>query len=111
MTPMEIIVAALTEAGEDPANVQAWDVKPKDKLLRMQGANRVARAVRDNLGQEVIIYDKTLPSGLEPMLQHEAAHIVAWRRHGEGIEEHGPEFLEICRQLVKDNPLRYCKKD
>jgi predicted SprT family Zn-dependent metalloprotease len=45
------------------------------------------------------------------MLQHEAAHIVAWRRHGEGIEEHGPEFLEICRHLVKTNPAKYCKKD
>ena len=111
MTPMEIIVAALTEAGEDPSNVQAWDVKPKDPLLRMPGANRVARAVRDDLGQEVIIYDRTYPSGLEPLLQHEAAHIVAWRRHGEQIDEHGDEFIKICRQLVKDNPLKYCKKD
>jgi hypothetical protein len=109
---MEIIVAALTEAGEDPANVQAWDVRPKDPLLRMPGANRVARAVRDDLGQEVIIYDKTLlPGELEPILQHEAAHIVAWRRHGEKIKEHGPEFIEICRQLVKDNPLKYCKPE
>lgn len=111
MTPMEIITAALVEAGEDPANVQAWDVKPKDKLLRMRGANRVARAVRDSAGREVIIYDRTHTGNMESTLQHEAAHIVAWRRHGEGIREHGPEFIEICRQLVKDNPVKYCKKE
>jgi hypothetical protein len=111
MTPAEIIIAALTEAGEDPANVQVWDAKPKDPLLRMKGANRVARALRDIEGREIIIYDKTYPDGLEPMLQHEAAHIVAWRRHGEQIREHGPEFIEICRQLVKDNPMKYCKKE
>lgn len=111
MTPFEIIVAALVEAGEDPSNVQVWDVSPNDPLLRIPGQNRIARAVRDDLGQEVIIYDKTYDGNLEPILQHDVAHLVAWRRHGEKIKEHGPEFLEICRKLVKTNPLYYCKKD
>lgn len=108
MIPMEIIVAALVEAKEDPANVQVWDVSPNDPYLKLPNQQRIAMAVRDDSGQEVILYDKTFFGNLEPILQHEVAHIVAWRRHGEGIPEHGPEFVKICRQLVKDNPAKYC---
>lgn len=112
MMPLEIIAVALIEAGEDPANVQAWDVKPNDSYLKIPGQRRLARAVRDDEGREVIIYDNTLSlQELTPLLQHEAAHIVAWRRHGEGIEEHGVEFRKICRDLVKTRPSHYCKKD
>ena len=112
MTPMDVIVAALLKAQQEPAQVQVWDVEPNDPLLKIPGQRRLARAVRDDEGREVIIYDKTAdPKDLTPLLQHETAHIAAWRQHGEGIKEHGPEFLKMCRALVETRPSYYCKKD
>jgi hypothetical protein len=109
---MEIIIEALAKAQQQPAEVQVWDADPDDPLLKIPGQRRLARAVRDDEGREVIIYDRTAdPKSLGPLLQHEAAHIAAWREHGESIREHGPEFMRLCRALVTERPSYYCKKD
>lgn len=72
---------------------------------------RLAMALRTDDGGEWIVVDKTGPAeGLAPRLQHELAHILAWRKHGERIDEHGREWQRFCRQLVEERQSEYCRR-
>ena len=66
---------------------------------------------RTDDGGEWIVVDKTGPAeGLASRLQHELAHIIAWRRHGEKIDEHGREWQRLCRQIVEERQNEYCRR-
>ena len=78
----------------------------------MEPDNKVAVAARDPAGGEWMLINTDADMDyLVGAIQHEMAHLLAWRIHGEDIEEHGPKFRAICRQLVTGNPAYYCKGD
>lgn len=74
-----------------------------------------ARALRDEAGNKYIVFNtKYLPDEhFEFWLRHELAHHIAWQRHGEDIQEHGPEFRSVCRKLIKKpvDQAKFCKRD
>lgn len=61
-----------------------------------------ARSVVYDSGREVIVLSENVaPDQVEQMLEHEAAHLKAWRDHGHGIEMHGREWKRICRKYAR----------
>lgn len=71
---------------------------------------RLAMAARDDEGNEWLLVNRDAPPGdLMPRIQHELGHLAAWRKYGEGIKEHGPEFREQCRRFVEKKQNAFCK--
>lgn len=75
---------------------------PRLKLMREDGAlarNEMARAVLYESGREDMWVRKALfgSPNIARILQHEAAHLKAWREHGTDINMHGPEWQRTCR--------------
>ena len=60
--------------------------------------------------QWVVINAEYNQDRFDNILKHELAHFIAWERYGPHIEEHGPEFRKVCRELIKDNPDFYCRR-
>ena len=61
-----------------------------------------ARSVVYDSGREVIVLSEGIdPDQIEQMLEHEAAHLRAWRDHGHGIEMHGREWKRTCRKYAR----------
>ena len=72
----------------------------------------VARAVRTNEGRRYILLNLDADlTDMDGWYWHEMAHHVAWEKHGEKIDPHGPEFRRICRELVKKRTDYFCKGD
>lgn len=89
------------------AALDAFGVKAPRPNLRiataghwiLQGGGRAAVAVRFEDGTEAVYLSQDyLMSGTDmtETLQHEAAHILAWREHGEDIPEHGTHWQSVC---------------
>lgn len=45
------------------------------------------------------IYPTLAPHDRVKTIAHEVCHLVAWSRHGFGIKDHGPEWLELMTSL------------
>lgn len=106
-----IAADAFESAGEDIAGVEIIEVSPDHPQLIAGGRRRVAVALRNTEGGEFILIRTNPPEDLEPLIQHEAAHLIAWRRYGESIKEHGREFLKVCRAVVATRPAYFCKRN
>lgn len=39
---------------------------------------------------------------LQDSVRHEAAHLVTWRRHGRGVQDHGKEWKVIAQEMGAD---------
>lgn len=73
-------------------------------------AKRLAMAARDEDGGEWVLINRDAPpKDIRPIMQHEISHLAAWRRYGEQIKEHGPQFQRECRQMVQTRPNYFCK--
>jgi len=71
---------------------------------------RLAMAARNAEGNAFILVNTDgPPKDLEPLMQHELAHIMAWDKHGEKIREHGPEYRNMCRQVVTNGAAKFCR--
>lgn len=107
-----IIEETLAKA-EQPNGVRLLMADPDHwALSKPSKGRRRALALRTDDGGEWIVVDKTGPEeGLTPLLQHELAHILAWRRYGEKIDEHGSQWARICRQLVQERQAEYCRRE
>jgi len=65
----------------------------------IRGGTRAAVAARFEDGSDALYINQAwLVSApdLTETLQHEAAHIKAWREHGEAISEHGTHWQSVC---------------
>jgi len=65
----------------------------------LKGGTRSAVAARFDDGSEALYLSQDWLTEGHPLtetMQHEAAHIAAWRLHGEGIAEHGAEWRATC---------------
>jgi hypothetical protein len=73
--------------------------------------NELARAVLYEGGrEEVWVSMRALRSDdLWLILDHETAHLKAWREHGPGVDTHGPEFMATCRKYALSE--RACTED
>lgn len=62
-----------------------------------------ARSIVYDSGREVIVLSEGARDRgrVEQMLEHEAAHLRAWRDHGHGIKMHGREWRRICRKYAR----------
>ena len=72
-----------------------------------------ARALRDEDGNKFIVFNVAyLGEDFEMWMRHELAHHIAWQRHGEDIQEHGPEFRAVCRELIPNDQdqKKFCKR-
>jgi len=111
---MEMLLTILQDAmlsqGQDPAGVEVIQVAPDHPFLNAGSQQRIAVAARNAEGEEFIVIQFDPPEDIEPLIQHEAAHLIAWRVHGEGVKEHGAEFLRTCRATVTKRATYYCKR-
>lgn len=75
-------------------------------------AHETAKAIRTESGQRWILVNMGADQAeMNGWFLHEMAHHLAWYRHGEGIDPHGPEFRNTCRKLVTERADYYCKGD
>ena len=112
LSSRQIVDNALARAGR-PNGVTVQDVDRTHWLIRKHGKNRAAIAARDPEGGEWILNNTQANVPMmdrEPLLQHEVAHLLAWRKYGEGIKEHGPEFAKICQEVVQRRQDEFCKR-
>lgn len=109
LTAQGIMEEAFRSQGEDPANVEIMEVDADHWFLNESAQRRLARAARNAEGDEMIVIQKNPKTDLEPLIQHEAAHLIAWRLHGEDIKEHGLEFKSVCRAVVTTRQAHFCK--
>lgn len=106
-----VVRQALESQGQPFGGVTVQFVPKTDKFMSMGGQTRNALAARDPEGGEwVLINQDANGPDLVPQTQHEAAHLLAWRQHGEKIKEHGPEFLRMCRQVVQERQNEFCRR-
>lgn len=78
---------------------------------RMLGGVRLGRAVVFEGGKEVIYISRDElgePKRLTGTIEHEAAHLSAWRQFGHGIPEHGSEWRAVC--LIAATSRDACKR-
>lgn len=106
-----IVEETMWAQGEDPANVTIMEVEPDHWFLNEGAQRRMARAARNAEGDEILVIQKNPVEDVKPLVQHEVAHFLAWRRHGEGIKEHGSEFMKMCRKVVSERQSYYCRKE
>lgn len=106
----------IAEVKSDP--VFGEDFAPKVRIVGKDhwafsapGKNkRVAMAARDDQGQEWLLINREAdPKDLRPVTQHELSHFSTWRKYGEKVSEHGPQFRRECRRLVDIRPNYFCK--
>ena len=65
---------------------------------------RMALAALNQHGDPVIYFnrqDLQAIDDLPSLVLHELSHLKAWRVHGQGIAAHGPEFMAICRKVIR----------
>lgn len=113
LAALDIVNQAFERAGQDAANVRVKEVEPNHWALSRPGQDRTAAAMRTQGGGEWIVVNKNAfadTPAYRSLLQHEVAHLLAWRAHGERIREHGPQFNAFCRQVVEYKPHQYCER-
>lgn len=106
------VIMALTLTGEAKVTLEGIgpiriQFVPASHWALTDGAS--AKALRTEDGHQWILVnvDQDIAE-LDLVILHEAAHLAAWDRYGEGIDEHGPEFRAICRQIVPRKQKQYC---
>lgn len=82
------------------ANSDHWALK-NGELMRA--------AMTDTGDRWVVINASYNQERFDGILKHELAHLIAWERYGPDIEEHGPEFRKVCRELITFEPEYFCK--
>ena len=109
----EAIIADTFERLGESGGARLMVVQPDHWALRKPAkGRRYAAAMRTRDGGEWIAVDATATAEeLKAVIQHEVAHIIAWRRHGIRIKEHGAQFLKICRAAVTERPNEFCRRD
>lgn len=110
----QIVNDTLSRSDAPPGPAPNVEIVGKDHFLfnRPGARNRIAMAARDPDGGEWVLVNRDAKGeDAEPVLQHETSHLTTWRKYGEGVKEHGPEFLRECRGLVETRPSYYCQKD
>lgn len=110
ITNLDIVDSAMNKAGYEEHKIELVVVEPDHHMLVRPGRDREAVAMRYRSGREVILVSRAIDaSDRASLIQHEVAHIVAWRKHGERVEEHGRKFKSICRSLVENRASYFCK--
>lgn len=105
-----IMEEAMRSQGEDPAGVEIMEVDADHWFLNRASIRREAVAAKTPDGEEIIVVSLQTADDYEQLIQHEVAHLIAWRRHGEQIKEHGHEFKRICRQVVTSRQKYFCDR-
>lgn len=73
---------------------------------------QTAKALRTSTGERWLLINMDADQAdFDQWFLHEMAHHIAWERHGESIDPHGPEFRAICRQLVTRRQGYFCRGD
>lgn len=107
----EVVRNALQGQGQSMDNVTLQFVPKTNKYISQGGRTRNALAARDPEGGEwILINQDATGADIVPQTQHEVAHLLAWRKYGEKIKEHGPEFLRMCRQVVQERQNEFCRR-
>lgn len=109
-----IVTDTLARSDAPPGPAPNVEIVGKDHFLfdRPGARERVAMAARDPQGGEWVLVNRDANAeDAEPVLQHETAHLVDWRKNGEKVKEHGPSFMRECRNLVTTRPSYYCKRN
>jgi hypothetical protein len=109
---MEEVVDNAMNRMEQENGVIVQYVPKTNKFMIQGGQTRNALAARDPEGGEwILINQDAVGADLKPQTEHEVAHILAWRKYGENIKPHGPQFLKMCRQVVTERQNEYCRRD
>jgi hypothetical protein len=45
------------------------------------------------------VFARCTPDEREDTIRHEIAHVIAWRRYGHDIADHGPEWARVRREI------------
>ena len=112
LTAQDIVQNAFNRFGEDYSNVNVKVVEPGHWALKRPGQDRVAAAMRTQGGGEWVVVSNAFSEtpDYQSLLEHEIAHLRAWRKYGEGIREHGRRFNAFCRETVTNRPNYFCKR-
>lgn len=111
LTAQGIVEKALRSQGENPAGVEIMEVDAEHWFLNLGAIRREAVAARTPDGGEIIVVSLQTSEDFEQLIQHETAHLIAWRQHGEGINEHGREFRRACRAVVTARTKYFCDRE
>lgn len=106
-----VMQEAMRSQGEDPAGVEIMEVDAEHWFLNRGAIRREAVAARTPDGGEIIVVSLQTSEDFEQLIQHETAHLIAWRQHGEGIKEHGQEFRRACRAVVTARTKYFCDRE
>jgi hypothetical protein len=92
-------------SAEAKASFDAFGLRPYPRVIitdiRLE-RNEYARAVRYESGREELwIRQPVKKDGLRVIIDHESAHLRAWRDYGLTIESHGPHWLRTCRRFAQ----------
>jgi hypothetical protein len=108
---MEEVVDNAMNRMEQENGVIVQYVPKTNKFMIQGGQTRNALAARDPEGGEwILINQDAVGADLKPQTEHEVAHILAWRKYGENIKPHGPQFLKMCRQVVTERQNEFCRR-
>lgn len=105
-----IVQEAMRSQGEDWKGVEIMEVDADHWFLNRGAIRREAVAARTPDGGEIIVVSLQTSEDYEQLIQHETAHLIAWRRHGERIKEHGREFKRACRAVVTARVRYFCDR-
>jgi hypothetical protein len=109
---MEEVVDNAMNRMEQENGVIVQYVPKTNRFISQGGQVRNALAARDPEGGEwILINQDAVGADLKPQTEHEVAHILAWRRYGEKIKPHGPQFLKMCRQVVTERLNEFCRRE
>jgi hypothetical protein len=109
---MEEVVDNAMNRMEQENGVIVQYVPKTNKFMIQGGQTRNALAARDPEGGEwILINQDAVGADLKPQTEHEVAHILAWRKYGENIKPHGPQFLKMCRQVVTERQNEFCRRE
>ncbi len=106
----EKIVADVFEAhGLDRPPIVRLVDDDHPQIGRPGNYDAIAAAVLLRDGREYILInrDSTLKD-CRSDIEHEVAHLIAWRRHGPCIRAHGREFKKVCRAIATGNKRATC---
>lgn len=106
----QIVQQALDEQGQKNG-VQVMLVPKTNSYISAGGRYRNALAARNTDGEEFILVNQDAKTDdIEQAIRHEVSHILTWRQYGEGVREHGPEFVKMCRKVVTENRNAFCER-
>lgn len=81
-------------------------MEPDGELIT---SKETARATLTDEGQRwIVVNQNKMDRDLDQWILHEMAHFEAWKRYGNDIATHGPEFRKVCRELVTRRASYFC---